>query len=320
MLDATFKERVRNLVLPKFEKCIEDAKTQFSKKSAELAARGHFHSGATLTAQHEARVSELENKIKIAWDVLKEVMGVLQVSYSDTLSEDLKAEIENYGSYNMTGVKNVNLGSTFARAAAKLNEEFEVKRKSVINMVNAEVDLLVDGLRTKPQVETRELEQKFKILYTTDQAKKDFDRWAKELESKKASIAVMFLDIDHFKSLNEYYTHIKVDQSVLPQVMTKLRDLINFRGASYRYGGEEFLLILPNHDKTEAEAFGEKVRSTVAGSEFFIDEDTVKVTISIGIALWPQHGQTYLEVLQKANLAEKNAKSSRNSVVMSSAG
>ena len=96
--------------------------------------------------------------------------------------------------------------------------------------------------------------------------------------------------------------------------------LVQGRGEAYRHGGEEFLLIMPNLDTSEAQAFGEKVRIAFEDHRFEVDGETVKITVSIGVALWPVHGDVYREVLQAANRAEVEAKERRNSVTVAQPG
>ena len=160
----------------------------------------------------------------------------------------------------------------------------------------------------------KELDQKFEIVLSPKQAKLDFDQWVRGLEESKNEIAVLFVDIDNFKSLNTTFTETKVDSTILPDFMRLLKSLSKNRGDVYRQGGDEFLVILPNHVTKESLAFGERLRSAVAGHTFPINEVDQKLTVSVGIAHWPKNGQSYEEVLQKANEAKKEAKKTKNCV------
>lgn len=169
-------------------------------------------------------------------------------------------------------------------------------------------------LEKPPLIVTKEREQKFGILLSPTQASRDFEAWAKQAEKQGNPIAVLFVDLDHFKILNERYTHAKIDQTILPVSQELLVKLIQFRGEAYRYGGEEFILILLNLDLEEARTFAEKVRQTFARSQFQVDDVVEVVTVSIGVAVWPIHGESYETVLEAANKAEVEAKQVRNIV------
>jgi GGDEF domain-containing protein len=76
---------------------------------------------------------------------------------------------------------------------------------------------------------------------------------------------------------------------------------------------------MPNLDTSEAQAFGEKIRSAFEGQRFMVNGEIERVTVSVGVALWPAHGDTYQEVLEAANGAELEAKKGRNSVTIARA-
>jgi len=160
----------------------------------------------------------------------------------------------------------------------------------------------------KPLVTPKELEQKFKILLSQPQEQKDFTAWADEARENQYQIAVLFFDIDNFKLLNTKYTETKVDESLLPEAQYLIRGKAASRGGAYRHGGEEFVVILPNHDRDEALAFAEKIRAAFEAHTFKMGEDEERLTVSVGVALWPYHGETFNRVLQAANNAERIAK------------
>lgn len=175
----------------------------------------------------------------------------------------------------------------------------------------------VDELKEKAKTltATKELEQKFRILLSPQQEQKDFENWRDEARKLSYSIGILFIDIDHFKEVNERYTETKVDETILPQAQHLLRQLTDQRGAAYRHGGEEFVVIISNHDRAEVTAFAEKVRAAFERHKFRVDDSDATATVSIGVAVWPDHGNEFSEVLAAANKAEHLAKQGgRNTV------
>jgi len=176
--------------------------------------------------------------------------------------------------------------------------------------------LLVDELRSQQNVQVatlvKELDQKFKILLSPGQAEKDFAEWSQQLGSVKGQIVVLLTDLDNFKRLNTKYSEPRVDQSLLPEAMQLIESLIRLRGGAYKYGGDEYVLILPNCDGMEGAGFAEKVRKSFEQHEFKVDTDAVHVTISIGVAVWPVHAMTYQDLLTKASEAKTQAKIQKN--------
>ncbi len=155
----------------------------------------------------------------------------------------------------------------------------------------------------------RELEQKFRILYSPAQMQRDFDRWVSEAaEVAGYSVGVIFLDIDGFKQLNTTFTEAVVDRTLLPDLQRLVAGLCLHRGAAYRYGGEELLILLPNCPLDEAAAFAQKIRGQIAANTFRVQEQAVQVTVSVGVAVWPLHGDTLAMIIERANREERIAK------------
>lgn len=153
----------------------------------------------------------------------------------------------------------------------------------------------------------KEKEQKFGILNSLGQATDDFTSYSSGLGTED-SVGVLFLDIDNFKSLNTRFTESVVDQEILIPFQQLLSSVCLYRGDAYRHGGEEFLVLLPNQTSEEVIQFAERLRCRIETTEFFVGESSVRITVSIGIALWPKHGETIDDLIAKANSAEHEAK------------
>ena len=166
---------------------------------------------------------------------------------------------------------------------------------------------LKSQLPAQPTAE-KEKEQKFGILYSLRQATPDFALYSSGL-STDVSVGVLFIDIDNFKSLNTRFTESTVDQEVLAPFQQLLSSMCLYRGGAYRHGGEEFLVLLPNYTPEEVIQFAERLRRKIETEEFPVGKSSVRITVSIGIALWPKHGGTLTDLIAKANRSEHEAKS-----------
>jgi diguanylate cyclase (GGDEF)-like protein len=98
-------------------------------------------------------------------------------------------------------------------------------------------------------------------------------------------VAVVFLDIDHFKNINDRHGHEAGDR-VLQQLSARLRGIIRETDLLFRWGGEEFVILLPHTGVDEAAALGERIRAAVADRPFAAGDShpTVAVTVSVGVA------------------------------------
>ena len=101
------------------------------------------------------------------------------------------------------------------------------------------------------------------------------------------SLAVLMLDIDHFKRYNDDYGHLAGD-ATLKQVAALLRENLRKVDIVARYGGEEFVVVIPEAQTAEALEVAERIRSNVARYNFKIYNDQSRVTVSIGIAMFPE--------------------------------
>lgn len=315
MLDSTFKERVRELVHIRFEECRERARAELAQMSADLALRGFLHHSHGAMICHAIALKQIDERVDVAWDAIRRVLSSQAIAYTDGLAHELKEILEFYIPASLW-----ELPALYTSMSQHLTEPLRYdlldRRDRAIKRATAEVNLFVDGLRAQArptaQSETKELDQKFRILYSPAQAALDFEEWKSQLNG--AHIGILFLDIDNFKSLNTRHTETRVDQTILPEAMRLLTRLVNKRGSCYRQGGDEFVVILPNHDHSESLAFAEKLRAAFERYDFKVEGVAEKLTVSIGMASWPQHGSSYEEVLQRANEGKRIAKIPRNAV------
>ncbi|MHB8927833.1 MAG: GGDEF domain-containing protein [Bacillota bacterium] len=129
------------------------------------------------------------------------------------------------------------------------------------------------------------------------------------------TFAAMMIDLDHFKSVNDTYGH-QVGDEVLRQVGNVLRDHVQGRDAAVRYGGEEFSVVLLDISPEDAKAKAETIRQAIADRAIPRPGGEVRVTASIGVAMYPLDGQTPEAVYKVADhrlyMAKENG---RNRVV-----
>lgn len=97
------------------------------------------------------------------------------------------------------------------------------------------------------------------------------------------SLSVVILDIDHFKHINDSYGHA-VGDTVLQEISQLIYQKIRKRDILGRYGGEEFVILLPETDAVTAQHIAERIRQAVACHRFIIDQHHLETTISLGVA------------------------------------
>jgi len=116
-----------------------------------------------------------------------------------------------------------------------------------------------------------------------------------ESSTQKKPVSVVLVDIDHFKSINDTYGHVTGDM-VLKEVTQAIRDVLRDRDSIGRYGGEEFLVILPETDLNQAIRAGERIRREIASREFSC---SCPVTISGGVQTY--QGEDLMDLIHSAD-------------------
>lgn len=189
-----------------------------------------------------------------------------------------------------------------------------------------EIDLVVDGFRVLQDgihghianldqlvaQRTQELEQalaSIRYLSTVDPLtsslnRRTFDeRMAQEIgrsERYERPLTLVFCDVDHFKPINDQYGH-PVGDEVLKAVARELGDgLRNELDSLYRFGGEEFVVLLPETAEGEAVVIAERLRLAVAQAVPVPARPDLRVTASFGVAQW-QPGETTEQLVARAD-------------------
>ncbi len=126
-------------------------------------------------------------------------------------------------------------------------------------------------------------------------------------QRNRTPLSLLMADIDHFKTYNDRYGHIAGDL-VLKQMARILKEDLSLEETICRYGGEEFSIILPQRGKEEALGVAEELRRRVEGQPFALRRETTHVTISIGVATFPEDGWVKDELLKRVDDAMYRAK------------
>lgn len=137
------------------------------------------------------------------------------------------------------------------------------------------------------------------------------------------SISIIFMDIDHFKNVNDIYGH-NCGNFILHEIGKLLNNsheninILRKSDIAVRYGGEEFLIICPNTKKEQAYILGERIRKNIERKSFSYEKKTINITISIGISEYkPSSRKVISDTIKESDSAMYEAKRlGRNKVVI----
>jgi diguanylate cyclase (GGDEF)-like protein len=216
---------------------------------------------------------------------------------------------------------------------ANISKHDEIgKLGSAFNKMAEELEALINDLESKVIERTKELERRnTEVAKAKEQlefsAQTDFltglynrkfiiQQMEKEIESfavKHAEFAVIMLDLDYFKKVNDAYGHDCGDLVLKDTAMT-MQQVFRPEDCISRWGGEEFLIFLPKTSLPEAVELAEMLRSRINNHVFICKKACVKVTMTLGIAMY-KTDLSLDEVIKNADIAVYHGKSSgRNQV------
>jgi len=131
-----------------------------------------------------------------------------------------------------------------------------------------------------------------------------------------AQLSLLMLDLDYFKKYNDIYGHSQGDE-LLKEITGVLRDTIREHDILCRYGGDEFCVILPETDKDEALITADRLRKAVCDYDYLGKENmnNKMMTASIGVSTYSSQMESYLDLIENADMALYRAKFLRRNKV-----
>ena len=222
-----------------------------------------------------------------------------RISYEATgKNQDITFTLTDMGSTNHTFVNSRPVESVQLRDGDKIQIG-----DSVLKFV------VLDNIEAKFHAEVRDLISYDQLtgLLTKESLYMAFERELQRCLRFGLPLGVLMMDLDFFKSVNDGHGH-QMGSHVLAEVGRLIRQSFRNSDVSARYGGEEFLSYLAETDTTGAELVGERVRSEIEAFPFILDEVSIHVTISIGIAVAPRHGENIKTLVAAADQALYRAK------------
>jgi diguanylate cyclase (GGDEF)-like protein len=171
------------------------------------------------------------------------------------------------------------------------------------------VAIAVDNVYNLQRLEARTYIDEVTGFYNTRYLACKLDRHIPELLSGHGELSVIFLDLDNFKGIVDTHGHL-LGSKVLGEVARVINTVLGPDDSLVRYGGDEFILLLPHRSQGEALQLARRLRETLNGSRFLTDEGiNLRLTASYGIATLPQDAQdkeTLLLIADRAMFSGKN--------------
>ncbi len=196
----------------------------------------------------------------------------------------------------------------------KLNGGFSQEDQNLIQML---IDPLAVAIRTLIMFENAErltITDDLTKLYNYRYLMQFLEAEVKRCLRYKKKVSLLFIDIDGFKRINDAFGHV-VGSQALAELGQVLRRILRETDVVGRYGGDEFVIVLPETPLNGAMVIAERIRKKVEDYEFVAQNVTVRLTVSLGVANCPKHTLTAEGLIKKADAAMYRAKElSKNSI------
>ncbi|HTX02492.1 MAG TPA: diguanylate cyclase [Candidatus Acidoferrales bacterium] len=192
----------------------------------------------------------------------------------------------------------------------------DVDETDTVHVLSETIALALVNLRLREKLRSQSVRDPLTALYNRRYLDETLDLELARAARSKVPIAVIMLDIDHFKKFNDTFGHEAGDQ-VLKGVAEVLATSMRRGDVAGRFGGEEFLLIMPGADLERAMSRSDTMRETIASIELAqAGQKLGRVTASFGVAIFPDDGETAHSLVQTADKALYAAKAAgRNRVL-----
>ncbi|NEX64010.1 EAL domain-containing protein [Noviherbaspirillum sp. 17J57-3] len=194
---------------------------------------------------------------------------------------------------------------------AVLNKNLQVQQMEKLKRVNAALEAEI--------AERRQAEERAQALATRDSLTgllnrrsltEQLEHAAVRAARQQEHLALLFLDMDKFKSINDTYGHDAGDD-LLVQMATRLRSAVREADIVARLGGDEFVILMEGLPSYAAAAQVAKKILAATAKPFNVQSQQVRTSVSVGIAMFPDDGQTVQDLMRSADLAMYHAKQER---------
>lgn len=267
-----------------------------------------------VTTWGDGLCSELDFSIADCWSLRRGQLHVVESGSDQLLCKHVPADYS--GSYiglpmiasgDLTGLLHIEWPGY---------HEIDPDTQDLVQKISDMISLSLSNTRLRETLRNQSIRDPLTGVFNRRYLEETMIRELPRAKRKSASIGVMMLDIDHFKAFNDTHGHEAGDY-----VLKNMGDLLLHRTRKEdivcRYGGEEFSVIMPEADLQTTYDRAELIRNSVNELNLIFRQIPLgKVTVSIGVAVYPVHGENCEDVIQTADKALYRAKAEgRNRVI-----
>lgn len=246
-----------------------------------------------ITKRIELDKSEVQKKVSALDKILDEInKKILDLINSSNLSHEqvkvIRADLQkidfSQDGFESVHLKLLNIASSLESETKSLSEKMITNQETI-----SKLQMRINKLESALLVAKQEVKEDFLTHVATKRALSDeLGRVEDAFNRYKVGYTLCFIDIDHFKMVNDTYGHEAGDVilSTVGKILRKYVRQVDFVG---RFGGEEFLVILPSVELAQGVLFAQKIRAIVEQFKFLYKNERINITVSCGVAERSMH-------------------------------
>ncbi len=178
---------------------------------------------------------------------------------------------------------------------------FSEKDLPLLNQLSKQISVAIENVKLYQQTRETSILDDVSSLFNFRYFQQALDRELKVVARHKSRLSLLFIDLDRFKQINDTHGHLR-GSKVLREVGFLLRAAIRETDIAARYGGDEFVVILPDMDHDQAQRLGERMRQLILRTTFLKEEGLdARLGASIGLATFPTEAPTKEALIQLAD-------------------
>ena len=290
---------------------VDDDVTVRSTMNEYITTAG-YDSDAVSCAEEALELLKKKSFHVVITDIILPAMGGLDLTKTIKQDQDSDVIVMTGYSDDYSYEEAINIGaSDFVIKPVRL-EELLLRLKRVLK----ERDLTNERIRMMEKLQKLAVTDGLTKLYNSRSFYSQLETEVDRFNRYKHPLALLLLDLDHFKDYNDSYGHLEGDK-ILVRFSQIIKSCLRANDTAYRYGGEEFTVILPETGGEEAGTVAQRIRAALEAERFSpVNGKAVKLTISIGVTEY-QFKEELSSFIQRADKAMYRSKQKgRNMVSM----
>ena len=276
----------------------------------EYIVTAGYQSDAASCAEEALEMLAKKSFHVVITDIILPAMGGLELTKIIKKDQDSDVIVMTGYSDDYSYEEAINIGaSDFVIKPVRL-EELLLRLKRVLK----ERNLTNERIRMMEKLQKLAVTDGLTKLYNSRSFYSQLETEVDRFNRYKHPLALLLLDLDHFKDYNDTYGHLEGDK-VLVRFSQIIKSCLRANDTAYRYGGEEFTVILPETSGGEAGTVAQRIRAALEAERFSpIDGKEVKITISIGVTAY-QTKEELSSFIQRADRAMYRSKQKGRNMV-----